>query len=112
MKGKTIQYNTCYFFVMVALLLLQNCILYRPTPATEELACINAKERDKKEREKNKGKESRHTGWIPPPNTSREIDEFVADEERDGKQKKQGVGPQLSYPGPFGLVLRPAWTIR
>ena len=46
------------------------------------------------------------------PTPSRAIDALIGDEEQNGKQKKtkgkkQGVGPQPSYPGPFGYLLQP-----
>ena len=37
------------------------------------------------------------------------LDELMGEDE----QKKQGgSGPQPSYPGPFGRLLRPAWIMR
>ena len=44
------------------------------------------------------------------------IEALIGDEEQKEKQerrkrKRQGTSPQLSYPGRFGRLLRPAWIM-
>ena len=80
---------------------------------------INARGREKKERKvrrakKRKGIEARR---VKRPTPSRVIDALIGDEEQNRKQKrtkgkKQGAGPQPSYPGPLRRFLRHAEIIR
>ena len=82
-----------------------------PTPAISGLARINAKEKDMKDRE---GIETE----AKSPTPIQAIEELIGDEEQNENQKKkeekmkQGTGPQPSYPGPFGRLLRSAGIIR
>ena len=81
-------------------------------------ARISAEKRDKKERKarrvkKRKGIEAQR---VKHPTLSHATDALTGDEEQNGKQKrtkrkKQGAGPQLSYPGPFSCLLRRARTM-
>ena len=63
-------------------------------------------------------KESDRGQKAKPPTPTQAIDALIGDEEQNGKQKKvkkrkkQGTGPQPSYPGPFGRLLRRAGIIR
>ena len=41
------------------------------------------------------------------------MDALIGDEEQAGKMKrKQRMGTQPCYPGPFGRLLRPTWIIQ
>ena len=72
---------------------------------------INAKERDEKEKQVRRAKREKGSKGRrgKPPTPTRARDALIGDEEHNGKQKKQGDGPQPSYPGPFGHLLRPVW---
>ena len=72
-------------------------IIREATPATAELARINAKERQGRRAKKRKGIEAQRA---KPPTPTRAIDVLIRDDEQ--KKKKQGAAPQSSYPGPFG----------
>ena len=54
---------------------------------------------------------------VKHPTPSRAIDALTGEEEQNGKQKrtkrkKQGAGPQPSYPGPFSRLLLRAGIVR
>ena len=66
--------------------------MQKPTLASAGLACINVKERGKKERhgrreKKRKGIEAQRVD--PPPKPIPGIDSYIWDEEQNGKQKKE-----------------------
>ena len=54
---------------------------------------------------------------VKHPTTSRATDALIGDEEQKGirkiiERKKQGVGPQLSYPRPSSCLLRHTGILR
>ena len=68
--------------------------------------------------QRRKGKKEIEEQKVKPPIPIRAIDALIEDEEQNAKQKKrtkrkkQGTGPQPSYPGSSGRLLRPAVIIR
>ena len=56
----------------------------------------NENERKGRRAKKRKGIELQK---VKPPTPSRVIDALIGDEEQNRKQKKEGAGPQPSYPG-------------
>ena len=88
-------------------------IIKEPIPFNAKLARINTKERKARRGKKRKGIEAYSVKYLTP---SQAVDVHTGDEEQNGKQKrtkrkKQGVGPQPSYPGPFSLLLRRSGVI-
>ena len=80
-------------------------------------ARINAKEREKERQVRRRKKRKRiEAQSVKPSAPSQATDAHIGDEEQRGnqkknKRKKQGSGPQSSYTGSFGGLLRPAWII-
>ena len=78
------------------------------------LACIKAKERDKKERQgrrakKRKGIEAQRKKSATPTWT---IDASIGDEEQNEKQKKEtGSRPPTQLPWAISHLIQPAWII-
>ena len=95
-------------------------LLYKDlNPAIAGLTRIDVKEREKKENLVRRGKKRKgiEAQIMKHPTLSRSTDALIGDEDQNGnqkrtKRKKQGAGPQPSYPGPFSRLLRRAEIIR
>ena len=85
-----------WMYVFIYLFFIYLFIRRIPNPATAGLARINAKEREARRAKKRKGIEAQR---VKLPTPSREIDALIGDDGQKERKKKQGAGPQSSYPG-------------